>query len=98
MPDTLNSILEELYLKKLNVFDIPTSEEAISLARQKIEELMLNKEEIEQVLGEIEIPIDTDPMYVEETNNPAVIKLKSKYASIISQSIHNSMLKKLKEG
>lgn len=46
----------------------------------------------EDCLGNIEIPIDTNPMYVEETNNPAVIKLKSKYANIIANAIREYML------
>ena len=88
MPDTLNSILEELYLKKLNVFDIPTSEEAISLAHQKIEMLMLSEEELIDIIRKIGwrwshlLPKEKD------------VNLKE----FLAQAIHNSMLKKLKEG
>ena len=46
----------------------------------------VDEEKIEKVLGKIEIPIDTNPMEVKETSNPAVIILKNKYAVIISQN------------
>lgn len=64
-------------------------------AEEAIKNIWLTEEEIENILGEIEIPIDTNPMYVEETSNPAIIKLKSKYASIIAHALYEAQTKKL---
>ncbi len=92
---TLRIILEELVSGKYNHTDQRVKERKLIQAEQKIKELMLGEDEIEKILSKIEIPIYTDPMYVEETSNPAVIKLKSKYASIIVQAIHSAMLEKI---
>ena len=64
-------------------------DDKIDQAIKEIQELCepMNQEDIEKILGGIAIPIDTNPMYVEETNNPAVIKLKSTYATIIAKAL-----------
>jgi hypothetical protein len=68
--------------------EISSLSSAISLIQdyQKLRE-KVSVEKIGEVLGKIEIPIDTNPMEVKETSIPAVIMLKSVYGRIISQAI-----------
>lgn len=98
MPDTLDSILEELvghYASKDNYGEYWGHDttcgkgEAISLAHQKIEKLMLSKEELTAIIQLRYFKL----MFPDITEDKAKI-----VANSLSQAIHNSMLKKLKEG
>ena len=51
----------------------------------------MTKENIEQVLGKIEMPIDESWCELKETSNPAVVILKNKWTGMIIQAILTSL-------
>ena len=88
MPDTLNSILEELR-SKITIQGL--SNHDIALAHQKIEELMLSEEEIRRIIIDEELM----PKVCADSGQAEWTVGESRK---LAQVIHNSMLKKLKEG
>ena len=96
-PGEVRKILKELYYNGYdagqqvgNDQEDMDNPEDIDQAEAQLSKLMGRKVtvgEIEKILEKIEIPIDTNPMYVEETDNPAIIKLKNTYGTIIAKAI-----------
>jgi peptidyl-tRNA hydrolase len=84
MPDTLNSILEELR-SKITIQGL--SNHDIALAHQKIEELMLSEEEISNLA-----------LFELESGGWCLMStyLNSGDVKDLGKAIHNSMLKKLR--
>lgn len=74
---------------------IKAEDEATAQIKKLIREKMPSEAQIEEELGKIEIPIDTNIMEVKETTNPAVIILKNRYGTIIARAIHNLLMEEM---